>query len=335
MGKNLKVAVVGCRGIPNVMGGIETHSQNLYPRLYDRGATIKIYARKPYTYPQRYVFKGVMVAPLRSFTCAGVEAFVHTFTAFLHSFISRPDIVHIHAVGPAIFAPLFRLTGAKVIFTHHGEDYNRAKWGWFARAILKTGEFLGTKFSHKVIVISKHIQNLLINNYHAKNTVLIPNGVDIPEKVDSAPYMKKYGLIPKKYFFACGRLVPEKGFDDLIEAWTLADHGDCKLVIAGSAGEGDEYGTNLKAKAESAGVVMTGFITGDELKSLYQEAHCFVLPSHHEGLPIVLLEAMSYDLRIISSDIPANVEVNLPERCYYKVGDKTELSQKVSQLAAT
>ena len=105
-----------------------------------------------------------------------------------------------------------------------------------------------------------------------------------------------------------------------------------RLVLAGDADFEDDYSRHLKRMAKENGVVLTGFVRGDKLHSLLAHASCFVLPSSHEGLPIALLEAMSYHLPVVVSDIPANLEVGLPQDAYFRVGDVAQLSEKLDSL---
>lgn len=334
MNDSIKVAVVGCRAIPNIMGGIETHVEKLYTRLAAMGIDVTIYVRKPYVKEKEpYDFNGIHIVPVSSGTRCFFEALFHTIGCFFLCMRNRPDIVHLHAIGPAFFAPLYKLTGAKVVYTHHGQDYKRGKWGLCAKFFLRLGELSGSIFADRVIVISKFLQDHLAKTYKCRKTELIYNGVELPTKIeDYKRYLDKYQLESGKYVFACGRFVPEKGFDDLIKAWEkIPNKKGMKLVVAGNGAVDNVYAGLLEKNAKQAGVVLTGFITGDELSAIYQNAKLFVLPSYHEGLPIVLLEAMSNNLQIIASDIPANTEVPLPRDAFYKTGDVEELSLKVGK----
>jgi len=330
----IRVAVLGTRGIPDVQGGIETHCQHLFPRLAKLGFEITIYARKGYVFgPKRgFDYEGVRIYPKPYVRKSSLEAITHTLRCFVAVFRHRPDIVHIHAIGPALFVPLFRLTGAKVIYTHHGQDYARAKWGWFAKFVLRMGERLGTKFANRIIVISHYIQDFLVNTYKSNRTVLIRNGVDIRTDVPAgeAETLAKFNLDSKKYILGCGRFVEEKGFHDLIAAYEkLPDdlRATYKLVIAGRPDHASEYSQKLVAMAEKAGITLTGFISGDVLCAVQRNAKLFCIPSYHEGLPIALLEALSYNLDVVASDIPANTEVPLPNDCFAKVGNVQDLAE--------
>lgn len=335
----MKVAVLGTRGIPDIMGGIETHCQELYPRLAEKGVSVTVFARKGYTKQNSpYYYRGVHVVPVLTPEIAGLEAFVHTFRCFCKVCKLKPDVVHLHAIGPSAIAPLFRLAGLKVVYTHHGQDYNRAKWGKFAKFILRLSERLGTKFSNRVIVISEYLKNWLKTKYNCDKSVLIHNGVNeaapLPEQ-DSLKWLEKYDLAGTRYIFALGRFVKEKGFHDLLAAYKKAGLQNVPLVIAGTADHESEYSNELRKMAAEAGAVLPGFIHGEELQALFENASLFVIPSYHEGLPIALLEALSYNLNVIASDIPANTEVPLPKECFFPTGNVDALTQKLQLFMAS
>jgi len=334
--KNLKkisnVAVLGLRGIPEVQGGVERHCQHLFPRLVRSGHSITILGRKPYIASEPYAFEGVKIIPLWSPRKKSLEAIAHTTLALLWICLHRKefDLIHIHAIGPALLTPLARLTGLKVVVTNHGPDYDRQKWGGFAKWVLRTGEKLGARFAHSMITVSRTIRELM-REKHAITAEYIPNGVVLPEKIPSGPVLEKFGLTKGRYVLAVGRLVPEKGFHDLIGAFSRSG-SDWQLALVGDADHEDSYSLGLKEQAaNTANVVMTGFQKGAALGELYSNAGLFVLPSYHEGLPIVGLEAMSYELPMILSDIPANREIAEAGELF-PVGDVEALAGKIKSF---
>lgn len=223
--------------------------------------------------------------------------------------------------------------GLKVVITNHGPDYDRQKWGIIAKTILKTGEYLGSKAANKVIVISNVINSILKTEYDRNDAVLIYNGVNIPKLATNDDYIKSLGLEKDNYLIAVGRFVEEKGFSDLIKAYSSI----CtpyKLVLVGDADHETSYSKHLKNEAIDAGVVLTGFIKGEELNQIFSHARLFVMPSYHEGLPIALLEAMSYNLNVLVSDIPANLEVALDNKHYFKTGNIKDLIVKIEKKLA-
>lgn len=330
----MKLCAIGLRGIPDVMGGIESHCQQLYPRLVAQGAEVTVLARSPYVKELRYEFQGVKVIPVWALRHKFLETFLHTFVAIFYArLFVHPDVIHLHAVGPAIFTPLARLLGMKVVVTHHGADYDRQKWNAFAKGLLKTGEAMAIKFANKILVVGKSLTvNLQQKNpQQAHKIEFVPNGAiaDFDNDVAIAD-LQATGLAIEahNYIVTVGRLVPEKGFHDLVQAYLLANIPQ-KLVIVGSTDHVDEYSTKLLSQA-SERVIFAGRREGNQLKALYKFAKLFVLPSYHEGLPIVALEAISADTPVLLSDITPNLDIELSKDHYFIVGDQADLAVKLA-----
>lgn len=324
----MKVVVTGTRGIPNIMGGVETHCEELCPRLAAMGVDVTVVRRASYANDTLTEWKGVKIKDIPSPKKKAFEAIVHTFRAINYAASVHSDIVHINAIGPALLAPYAKCRGLKVVFTHHGPDYDREKWGKAAKFMLRLGERMGVKYADDVIVISDVIRNIIEDKYGRTERVhLIYNGVPDPEICDYPEYFEELGIEPGKYVLGMCRFVPEKRLHDLVAAFQGIE--GYKLVLAGDTDFEDDYSRRLKADAAAAGVVLTGFIRGRKLHSLLSHAACYVLPSSHEGLPIALLEAMSYGRKVLVSDIPANLEVGLDAGNYFHCGDVQGLHDKL------
>lgn len=335
----LKIAVLGTRGFPHIQGGVETHCENIYPQLVEKGCEVIVFTRKPYVDLTINEYKGVTLIPLPCPRNKFLEAFLHTFIGIFAAKRTSPDILHVHAIGPSLYIPLARLLGLNVVMTNHGPDYERKKWNTLAKVVLKTGERFGSKWANGIVCISETIAAHVREKYHRHVTV-IPNGVILPQILQSDIMLRKYGLTKGRYILSVGRFVPEKGFHDLINAFNQLSvqylnllTENWKLVIAGKADHEDSYSAGLKARAqENSNIILTGFVTGKPLQELYSNAGLFVLPSYYEGLPIVLLEALSYRLSCVVSDIPANREVELNNDRFFKVGNVEFLSEKILEF---
>ncbi len=329
----MKIMVLGVRGFPNVQGGIETHAEHLYPLLADLGCNIHLIARSPYISRHQKMWRNVYFHRLWSPKTTGLEAFLHSFIGVFYAGFFRPDILHIHAIGPALMTPLARLLGIRVIVTHHGADYEREKWGMVARIVLRLGERAGMRFSSHRIVISKVIQMLVKDKCNCDSTI-IPNGVNLPDILPTNDTLNKFSLTPSRYVLLVSRFVPEKRHLDLIAAFHNARLNDWKLVLVGETTQPDRYTESVLSEAQKyPDIVITGYQTGRNLQELFSHAGLFVLPSSHEGLPIALLEALSYGLTTLASDIPAHLEVDLPPDQYYPLGDITALTQLLQDFS--
>jgi glycosyltransferase involved in cell wall biosynthesis len=337
--KPLRVTWVGLRGIPGVQGGVETHAEQLTPRLKALGCEVTVVGRRGYA-PETVgpSWRGVALRTLWTPRHKHLEAVVHTGLAVLDAALRhRPDVLHIQAIGPALWAPVARLLGLKVVVTHHGADYERQKWGLLARTALRLGEALGARTAHGVIAISDGIAGALLHGHGCRARV-IPNGVTLPgTQAPPAQPLTPFGLTPGRYVLLVSRLVPEKRHLDLMQAFEragLARQG-WRLAIVGGADHGDDYArTVVETAGRTAGVIATGFQQGQALQALVAHAGLFVLPSSHEGLPIALLEALSWGLPVRVSDIPAHQEVALPPEAYFRCGDVDHLAQRLSEAVA-
>jgi glycosyltransferase involved in cell wall biosynthesis len=330
----VQVMVLGLRGFPGIQGGVETHAEQLYPRLRDMGCEIEIVVRSPYWREVTAgAVPGIRFSPIWCPTASGAEAFVHSFLGVLYAGWRRPDVLHIHAIGPAALAPLAKLLGLRVVMTHHGPDYDREKWNWVGKAILRTSERLGVLFSDARIVITRVIGDLVQRKYR-RDSLYIPNGVEMPPEIKPGPTLAAFGLVPGRYVLNVSRMVPEKRHLDLIDAFPLAGLNGWKLALVGHLAANNRYVERVvSAAGRSPDVVLTGFQTGPALAELYANAGLFALPSTHEGLPIALLEALSYGCPSIASDIPANKEVQLGRGRYFHVGKVDDLANCLHRIA--
>jgi len=321
--------MLGLRGFPGVQGGVETHAEHLCPLLVEMGCDVTVLVRSPYHQAGTgKEWKGVKFIKLWTPKSKALEAIVHSFIGVLYAGFSRPDILHIQAIGPSVMTLPARLMGLRVVVTHHGPDYDRQKWGRFARFVLQLGERWGARWSNGRIVISKVIADL-IRSKHGVESALIPNGVVLPKLLNSVGTLEEFGLTRGRYVLLVSRLVPEKRHLDLIVAFQQANLLDWKLALVGGSDHPDVYQREVMKKAAEAGVVMTGFQQGLALQELYSHAGLFVLPSSHEGLPIALLEALSYGLPVLASDIPANLEVGLSAEHYFPLGRIDALADRI------
>ncbi|MQW90470.1 glycosyltransferase [Sinorhizobium saheli] len=326
-----RVMMLGLRGIPNVQGGVEKHVEMLASRLAALGWSVEIIGRQRYLpQPSSYSWNGIRVFPLWAPRLMALEAIVHTFLGVCVAAWRRPDVLHIHAIGPALLVPLARLLRLKVVVTHHGYDYDRQKWGAFARRMLRLGEEVGMRLANGRIAISGEIVDTMSERYRVP-VALVPNGVAVSAARGETGILGEFGLTRRRYVLLAARLVPEKRQADLIRAFAKLGDTGFHLVLAGGAEFETPYALEVRALAQSVpGVVLTGFQSGDRLAELFANAALFVLPSSHEGMPIALLEAMAYGLPVLASDIVANRGLGLPEDDYFPLGDIEALAAAIA-----
>jgi glycosyltransferase involved in cell wall biosynthesis len=333
--RRLRVTMLGIRGFPNVQGGAEKHAENLATALARLGCDVEAIVRSGYVptdQPRRW--RDITLARLWAPRVTGAEAFVHTLLGVLRAAIRRPDILHIHAIGPALFTPLARVLGLRVVVTYHSTNYEHKKWGLFARAILRLGERAGMAFANGRIAVSDGLAGNLTRTYGVSVNV-IPNGIDRPEHVRTTETLRAFGLAPARYVLMVARIDQDKRQLDLIAAYARLRKPGWKLALAGVADYSSAYAREVGAAAASMpGVIMLGHQSGAALAELYTHAGCFVLPSRFEGQPIAVLEAASYGLPVLVSDIPAHREIAVPAARYFPTGDVAALAAQLEQICS-
>ena len=323
------VAVIGTRGFPGIQGGVEVHSYFLYTHMRD--TRVRLYRRRAYlTEQSRQSFPDIEYVDLPSTRIKGFEAVWHTLLSVLHIAFHRPDVVHIHNIGPGMFAPLLRLMGLRVVLTYHSPNYEHDKWNGPARWLLRQCEKLSLNFSNRVIFVNRHQMEKC---GALDKSVFIPNGIDPVTRSTATSFLEKHGITQGNYLLAVGRLTPEKGLEYLVEAANRLPQVQ-QVVIAGASDHDSAYRELLERLDVNKKVIFTGFTTGEDLSQLYSHARCFVLPSVNEGFPMVMLEAMAYGLPILCSDIPGTRQVELPEEDYFIVRDVDSLCDAITRQLA-
>ena len=321
------IAVIGTRGFPGIQGGVEAHSYHLYTHMRD--VHVRLYRRRAYlTEQSAQTFPNIDYIDLPSTRIKGFEAVWHTFLSVLHIAFHRPGVVHIHNIGPGMFAPLVRLMGLPVVLTYHSPNYEHSKWNAPARWLLRQCEKISLRSSNRVIFVNRHQMEKC---GALDKSVFIPNGIDPVTRSTSTDFLDQHGIHEGQYLLTVGRLTPEKGFEYLVEAANQLPQVT-QVVIAGASDHDSAYREALERLDKNKKVVFTGFTTGEDLRQLYSHARCFVLPSVNEGFPMVLLEAMAYGLPILCSDIPGTRQVDLPEQDYFEVKNVDSLCAAITRM---
>ena len=330
----------GHKRIPSREGGVEIVVEELCTRLVRDGHTVVCYNRAghhvsgaEYDAKIKNEYKGIKLKTVPTIEKKGLAAVSSSFFSALCCAFGRYDVVHIHAEGPAFFAWLPKLFGKKVVVTIHGIDWQREKWkNGFGSKFIRQGERNAVKYADEIIVLSKGVQNYFQETYGRK-THFIPNGVNRPAIKIAEIITEKYGLTKDSYFLFLGRLVPEKGIRYLIEAFKDVKT-DKKLVIAGGSSDTDSFMKELNELArDDERIIFTGFVQGRMLDELYSNAYIYTLPSDLEGMPLSLLEAMSYGNCCLVSDIPECAEVVEDKALVFNKSDVNDLRKKIQDAS--
>lgn len=337
---DMRIAMYGQKRVPSREGGVEIVVEELSTRMAALGQNVTCYNRRGHhvsgsqydSESKKNEYKGVRIKSVPTIEKKGLAAVSSSFFAALCSAFGRYDVVHIHAEGPAAFCFIPKIFRKKVVVTVHGLDWQREKWkSGFGSKYIHFGEKMAVKHADEIIVLSREVQKYFKDTYD-RETVFIPNGVNKPEIKDADIINKKFALSKDSYILYLGRIVPEKGEHYLIEAFKNTDT-DKKLVIAGGSSDTDEYMEKLKKMAGSdERIIFTGFVQGQMLEELYSNAYVYVLPSDLEGMPLSLLEAMSYGNCCLVSDIKECTEVVEDKAEVFLKSDVEDLRCKLQKL---
>ena len=336
--KQLRIAMLGHKRIPSREGGVEIVVDELATRMASLGHDVTCFNRTGHHVSgaahDREVgekYQGVTLKNVWTLDKRGLAAMTASYSAAIRAALGRYDVVHFHAEGPCAAMWIPKLFGKKCIATIHGLDHKRAKWGKFASWYIRTGEKCAVRFADDIIVLSESVQRYFKETYQ-RDTVLIPNGVSRPQPADVLEITQRFGLKKDDYLLFLGRLVPEKGVHYLIEAFREIK-ADKTLVIAGGASDSSAYERELRALAQAdPRVIFTGFVQGRILEELYANAYVYVLPSDLEGMPLSLLEAMSFGNCCLTSDIPECADVIGEYGVTFRKSDVPDLRNKLQEL---
>lgn len=335
---SLNIAILGHKHIPSREGGIEVVVEELSARMVEQGYQVTCYNRgghhvsgKEFDIDKLNEYKGIKLKTVFTLNIKGLAAMTASVTGAVCVAFGKYDVVHFHAEGPCAMLWLPKLFGKRCIATIHGLDHRRAKWGRFARAYIMMGEKCAVKYADEIIVLSKGVQDYFWETYQRK-TRFIPNGVNRPIIRMADEINKKFGLEKDSYLLFLGRIVPEKGIQYLVKAFRGV-RTDKKLVIAGGSSNTDDFMQELKKLAKGDDrILFTGFVQGKVLDELYSNAYVYALPSDLEGMPLSLLEGMSYGNCCLVSDIEECASVVEDKAILFKKSDVNDLKENLQKI---
>lgn len=335
----MKIAMIGHKRIPSREGGVEIVVEELSTRFVKKGHNVDVYNRKGKNVQDKNAdnqnkrikeYKGIKIITIPTINKKGIDALIYSFFASLRTCFKKYDVIHYHAEGPCAMLWMPHLFKKRIVVTIHGLDWQRSKWGGFATKYIKFGEKMAVKYADEIIVLSENVKKYFKETYN-RETNFIPNGVNKPQIRDAEIIKQKYNLEKDDYILFLARIVPEKGLHYLIDAYKQINTNK-KLVIAGGASHTNDYLEEIKKKAsEDNRIILTGFVQGQELEELYSNCYLYCLPSDIEGMPISLLEAMSYGRNCLVSNIEENIQVTENYATSFEKSNIEDLKNKIQQ----
>ncbi len=335
----MKIAMIGHKRIPSREGGVEVVVEELSTRLVKKGYEVDVYNRKGKNVQDKNAdkankkikdYKGVKIFTIPTINKKGLDALIYSFFASIKALFGKYDVLHYHAEGCCAMLWIPHLFRKRIVVTVHGLDWQRSKWGGFATKYIKFGEKLIAKYADEIIVLSEGVQKYFKETYN-RDTRFISNGVSKPVIREANIIKDKYNLEKDSYILFLARIVPEKGLHYLIDAFEKVNT-DKKLVIAGGASHTNDYLEEIKNRvAKNDKTIMTGFVQGNELDELFSNCYLYCLPSDVEGMPISLMEAMSYGKNCLVSNIEENMQVAGSLAYSFEKSNVDDLIDKLNQ----
>lgn len=311
-------------------GGIEKYTEELGSRLVMIGHEVSVYSMRNYG-DISSMYKGMKIFSVPCIPVRQMEKLSASQAAGIRVALNNwPDIVHYHSVSPGSTAWIAKLMGKQTVIQMHGLEWKRSRWGTSGVYVHRLLEKLSLLSKSNLTAVSMVQCQHFSKNYKIP-TKYIPCGVNIKRKVP-AKELFQVGLEPNRYILFASRLVKDKGAHYLIPAFRKLKT-DYKLVIAGDVPNEEKYKNLLLDLAENdKRIIFPGFVEGRLLEELFSNSAIYVQPSEIEGLSIALLEAMSYGLPCLVSDIPENIEAIGNCGITFKSKDIHDLSEKLSLL---
>lgn len=266
---------------------------------------------------------------------------------YLVRFRCRYDVVHVHMVGYLAFVATLtaRLLRKPIVLKfavrppseQASFDFPQAVRSWpFLERIL-TG---GVRRADRFIAISAMIREMACEGgVPAERIVSIPNAVDLElyrpaAGLERERLRRALGLRAGRVVVFSGRIVRRKGVGDLLQAWAnvAARHPDATLYLIGAGRDQDE----MRACADRAGVSGSVEFRGvvENVSDWLRAADLFVLPSHFEGMPNALLEAMACGLPSVATRVSGIVDLLEHGRngLIVEPGQPKQIADAVNQL---
>lgn len=326
--QNMKIAILGTRGIPANYGGFETFAEQLGTRLAARGHEITVYGRRHYSTTNSKFYNGVKLVTLPTIRHKYFDTIVHTFLSVLHAAPRRFDVILICNAANSIFAFIPRLVGTQTLVNVDGLERKRKKWNWVGQTYYLISEWLSTFLPSAIVTDAQVIQDYYATRYK-KESEMIAYGAEVARRADPEKLMR-FGLQPNRYVLYVSRLEPENNAHLVIEAYQKVKT-DLPLVIVGGAPYAHEYIAELKSTRDPR-VKFLGFVFGEDYRALQQNAYCYVHATEVGGTHPALIEAMGAGNCALTLNTPENLEVIGDAGIIYNSAD--DLARQLQRVIA-
>lgn len=328
--EKLRIAMIGHKRIPGREGGVEVVVEELATRMAEKGHAVTVFNRRKKGIMHRKEYQGVKIVTVPTIEKKSLDAVIYSFFASIYALFRKYDVIHYHAIGPSFMLIIPHFFRKRTVVTVHGLNYKTPKWNGFGAKYMRMGEWIAAKFADEIITLSREQQNYFKEKY-GRETVYVPNGTTVHPIQEAKEITERWGLHKEEYILFLSRIVPGKGLETLINAYKQIKT-DKKLIVAGESVYVNDFQQEiLKNASTDERIRFVGFVEGNILQELYSNTALFVFPSEAEGMPMCLLEAMSYNTKCLVSDIPENIEVGKHYVETFKVGNENDLKEKLEK----
>lgn len=285
--------------------GVGFYTKNLSATLVNRGHEVTVITRGSINHT-RFEYDGLSVVKTRYIPLYPFHVDIHGLSVnrFIASIEDQLDLVHLHTpLPPVVKASAPIVTTCHSSFIRHLADVDSIHLPVLLEKLTAkiTSERILRKqlaASSAVTTVSESVRRELDAEYGPSDITVLGNGVDHTQ------FQPEYRSVQDRYLLFVGRLTRRKGVMELLEAYnSIADDFDVGLKIAGDG----PLRTQIHRFAEENGLTdridVLGHLDREPLIELYQGADLFVFPSHSEGLPTVVLEAMACGLPVVTTNI--------------------------------
>jgi glycosyltransferase involved in cell wall biosynthesis len=325
----MRIAILGTRGIPANYSGFETSVQETARRFRDAGHMVRVYCRNGRTGNDHSMLDGIELVSLPFVSGKHLETPSHTLLSLLHLLFNHADVVQVYGAGNGWCVPFLRLFGRRVAFLVDGVDWGRAKWGPFARGVLRWGARIGSKFANHTVADSLHVIKVMSHTLRGRQLEYVPYGAKILVAAGDEK-LSELGLSKDGYFLFVGRFVPEKNVHLLVRAFEKSITTR-KLVLVGGNSYDPAYEAQLR-RTHSSRIVFPGFVFGRGYDELLKGCYAYIQPSALEGTSPALLAAMGAGACVLVSDIPENQETVGEAGFYFKSNSAEDLTRMIDLL---
>jgi glycosyltransferase involved in cell wall biosynthesis len=327
-GKQMRIAIIGSRGLLSEYSGIEATLREICPRLARRGHAVTVFGEES----AESCIDGVSLDAVAAFGGKHLETLSRSLAATRRALAGRFDLIHFHDAGPGVYSTITRLWRVPSVLTLHSLDWQRDKWSAPAKLGIRLIEKVAVRNVNRITVVSEPLRAYLVTEYR-RQSIVLPNVVEPRPHVPATSFSAQFGLSDRQYVLFVGRLVKEKAPHMLIDAFrTLKTN--MKLVVAGQDRYEERYAHDLRRIAEGTGIVFTGHVPADQIGELYSNAYLFVLPSRVEGCSMALLEAIAHGTPALVSNIPENLHAIAGDGFTFEVGNSVDLALQFKRLIA-